>query len=131
MVSAVLSLLGGFAFGTMQFRGATVLFYVLLAGMMLPEEALLVPLYFDLRGAGITDTYWALILPQIATALPFGVFWMRSYFKSVDRGFSRPPGSTGHRLADAVADPGPDGPAALTTCACSSGCGRGTPSCCR
>jgi raffinose/stachyose/melibiose transport system permease protein len=86
VVSAVLSLLGGFAFGTMQFRGATVLFYVLLAGMMLPEEALVEPLYFDLRSAGITDTYWALILPQIATAMPFGVFWMRSYFKSVDRG---------------------------------------------
>ncbi|MGZ4427779.1 MAG: carbohydrate ABC transporter permease [Nocardioidaceae bacterium] len=84
--SAVLSVLAGYAFGTMRFRGATVLFYVLLAGMMLPEEALLVPLYFDLRGAGVTDTYWSLILPQIATALPFGVFWMRSYFRSVERG---------------------------------------------
>ena len=99
--SALLSVLGGYAFGTMRFRGANVLFYVLLAGMMLPEEALLVPLYFDLRGVGITNTYWALILPQIATAMPFGVFWMRSYFRSVERGLleaARMDGASSWRL---------------------------------
>jgi raffinose/stachyose/melibiose transport system permease protein len=82
-VSAVLSSLAGYAFGTMRFRGSSALFYVLLLGLMVPSEAIVIPLYYDLRDLGLTDTYAALILPQIAQSLAFGVFWMRQYFRSV------------------------------------------------
>jgi raffinose/stachyose/melibiose transport system permease protein len=81
VASAVLSTLAAYAFGTMRFPGSTVLFYVFLIGLTLPEEALIIPLYYDLRGAGLTDTYWALILPQTAQSIAFGTFWMRSYFQ--------------------------------------------------
>ena len=47
--STVLSILAGYAFGTMRFRGSTAGFYVFLLGLMVPQEALVVPLYFDLR----------------------------------------------------------------------------------
>ena len=47
---------------------------------MVPEEALIVPLYFDMRDLGLTDTYWALILPQVALSVAFGTFWMRAFF---------------------------------------------------
>ena len=40
----------------MRFRGATVLFYLFLLGIMMPSEAIVVPLYFDLRTLGLTDT---------------------------------------------------------------------------
>lgn len=83
--STVLSSLAGYAFGTMRFRGSSALFYLLLLGLMVPNEAIVIPLYFDLRGLGLTDTYAALILPQIAQSLAFGVFWMRQYFRSVPR----------------------------------------------
>jgi raffinose/stachyose/melibiose transport system permease protein len=116
VASALFSTLGGYAFGTMRFRGSSLLFYLLLAGMMLPEEALLVPLYFDLRSAGATDTYWALIIPQIATAMPFGVFWMRSYFRSIDSGLleaARMDGATSWRTLWSILVP--MGRPALTT----------------
>ena len=71
-VSTVLSIMSGYAFGLMRFRGASVLFYVFLLGLMVPEEAMIVPLYFDLRDLGLTDTYWALILPQIGMAAAIG-----------------------------------------------------------
>ena len=83
--STVLSILSGFAFGTMRFRGSTVLFYVFLLGLMVPQEALVVPLYFDLRRLELTDTYWALILPQVALSVAFGTFWMRSFFLAAPR----------------------------------------------
>ena len=83
VVSAILSSLAGYAFGTMRFRGSTALFYLLLLGLMVPSEAIVIPLYYDLRGLGLTDTYAALIFPQIAQSLAFGVFWMRQYFRSV------------------------------------------------
>ena len=81
LVCAV-SLLAGYALGTMDFRGREVVFYVFLLGIMVPEEALIVPLYFDLRTLGLTDTYWSLILPQTAGILSFGVFWMRAFFRT-------------------------------------------------
>ena len=48
-VSAVLSILAGFALGTMRFRGVDAIFYLMLVGIMMPAEAIVVPLFFDLR----------------------------------------------------------------------------------
>lgn len=84
-VSTVLSVLAGYAFGTMRFRGDTVLFYVLLIGLVMPFEATVVPLYYDLRSLELTDTYWAVILPSIALSVAFGTFWMRAFFLATPR----------------------------------------------
>ena len=96
-VSTLLSILSGYAFGLMRFRGATVLFYVFLLGLMVPIEAIVVPLYFDLRDLGLTDTYWALILPQIALSVAFGTFWMRAFFLSTPRSLIEAARSTARR----------------------------------
>jgi len=80
-----LSILSGYAFGLMRFRGSQVLFYVFLFGLTIPTEAVIVPLYYDLRDLGLTDTYWALILPQAASSVAFGTFWMRAFFRGVPR----------------------------------------------
>jgi raffinose/stachyose/melibiose transport system permease protein len=85
VVSLVLSILSGYALGTMRFRGATVVFYLFLLGIMMPSEAVLVPLYYDLRTLGLTDTLWAVVLPQVAQSVAFGTFWMRAYFRSSSR----------------------------------------------
>jgi raffinose/stachyose/melibiose transport system permease protein len=84
-VSSLLSILAGYAFGLMRFRGEQALFYLFLLGLMVPLEATVVPLYYDLRDYGLTDTYWALILPQSAISIAFGTFWMRAFFRSVPR----------------------------------------------
>ena len=47
--TAIVSVLSGYAFGTMRFWGDRFLFYLLLAGLIVPFEAIIVPLYFDLR----------------------------------------------------------------------------------
>jgi raffinose/stachyose/melibiose transport system permease protein len=84
-VSTLLSIMAGYAFGLMRFRGSEVLFYVFLLGLMIPTEAIIVPLYYDFRDLELTNTYWALILPQIGTSVAFGTFWMRAFFRSVPR----------------------------------------------
>jgi len=83
--STVFSIMAGYAFGMMRFRGSSVLFYVLLLGLMVPLEAFIVPLYYDLRDLNLTDTYWALIWPQVGVSTAFGTFWMRAFFSSVPR----------------------------------------------
>jgi raffinose/stachyose/melibiose transport system permease protein len=100
-VSVVASILSGFAFGTMRFRGSTVLFYVFLVGIMMPSEAVVVPLYFDLRSLGLTDTIWAIVLPQIAQSVAFGTFWMRAFFRTSNRSLieaARIDGATNRRI---------------------------------
>jgi raffinose/stachyose/melibiose transport system permease protein len=84
-VAGVFSIMAGYAFGLMRFRGQNVLFYVFLLGLMVPMEAIIVPLYYDFRDLGLTNTYWGLILPQIATSVAFGTFWMRAFFRGVPR----------------------------------------------
>jgi raffinose/stachyose/melibiose transport system permease protein len=85
IVSVLLSILSGFAFGSLRFRGSGALFYLFLLGIMMPSEAIVVPLYFDLRTLGLTDTFWAVALPQVAQSVAFGTFWMRAYFRSSSR----------------------------------------------
>lgn len=82
-VALVLSIMAGYAFGTMRFRGSTVLFYTFLFGMMVPAEAIIVPLFYDFRTLGMTDTIWAIALPQMAQSIAFGTFWMRAQFRAM------------------------------------------------
>lgn len=77
-----LSVLAAYAFSTMRFPGRDALFSVMLVGLTVPGEAVVVPLYFELRDIGLTDTYASLVLPQVAQSVAFGVFWMRAYFRS-------------------------------------------------
>lgn len=83
--TVVLAVPAAYAFGAMRFPGSNLLFHLFVLGLTLPQEALVVPLYFDLRYWELTDTYWALILPQTAQSLAFGVFWMRTYFRGSPR----------------------------------------------
>ncbi|MEW6223903.1 MAG: carbohydrate ABC transporter permease [Chloroflexota bacterium] len=84
-VSVVLSILTGFAFGTMRFRGSRALYLLFLVGLVVPYEATIIPLYYEFRALKLIDTYWAMILPDIGGSLAFGTFWMTSFF----RGFPR------------------------------------------
>lgn len=85
-VSTVLSIMAGYAFARKHFVGRTVLFYLVLVGLLVPFETYIIPLYYEIRSFGLTDTYASLILPQIAQSFSFGVFWMRTFFASVPSG---------------------------------------------
>jgi raffinose/stachyose/melibiose transport system permease protein len=85
VVSAVLALGTGYAFGTMRFRGDRPLFALFLLGIIFPYEATVIPLYYDFKDFGLLNTYWSLILPQIGQSVAFGTFWMRAFFRSVPR----------------------------------------------
>jgi raffinose/stachyose/melibiose transport system permease protein len=84
-VSTVLSVMSGYAFGRMHFPLSRLLFILFLLGIMVPQEAFVIPLYHNLRRIGLLDTYWALILPQIGMSVCFGTFWMRGAFAAVPR----------------------------------------------
>ncbi len=82
ILTVALSALAGYGFARLPFRGSSVLFFVLLAGLMLPAEGFIIPLYYNLRSLGLTNTFWGLVAPQVAQGLAFGTFWMRNEFRS-------------------------------------------------
>jgi raffinose/stachyose/melibiose transport system permease protein len=81
-VSVFLSILIGYAFGLLNFPLQKFLYFLMLIGFMVPFEAVVIPLYHAMHRFGLTDTYWALILPQIAQSISFGTLWMTSSFQS-------------------------------------------------
>jgi raffinose/stachyose/melibiose transport system permease protein len=82
IVSVFLSIMIGYAFGLLRFPLQRFLYFLMLIGFMVPFEAVVIPLYHAMHGFGLTDTYWALILPQIAQSISFGTLWMTSFFQS-------------------------------------------------
>jgi raffinose/stachyose/melibiose transport system permease protein len=93
VVSAVLSIGTGYAFGTMRFLGDRIVFPIILLGIIFPYEATVIPLYYDFQNVPLVhlhllNTYWALILPQIGQSVAFGTFWMRAFFRSTPRSLS-------------------------------------------
>lgn len=79
-LGVTISVLAGYAFGTMKFPGSNVIFYVFMIGLVMPFEATIVPLYYQLRSMGLVNNLWGVILPQIALFCAFGIFWMRQFF---------------------------------------------------
>ncbi len=77
--------LAGFAFAVFEFRGRTLLFALVIASFMMPFEAIVIPLYLLVNAAGMTDTYAALVLPEVASGVV--IFLFRQFFAGLPRDF--------------------------------------------
>jgi raffinose/stachyose/melibiose transport system permease protein len=75
------------AYGLTQhpFRGARVTMLALLAGIMLPPAAIIVPLYTEIRTFGLLNSYLGLIGPYTALGLSVGILFFRNAFSAVPR----------------------------------------------
>lgn len=85
IVGLILAVLGGYAFGVLGVVGDRILFPLILLGMMISLEAIIVPLYYQFRSAGLTDNLLGVILIHLGMGVPFGVFWMRAAFRALPR----------------------------------------------
>lgn len=75
--------LAAYAFARLQFRGREVLFYLFLGTMMIPGQVIMIPSFMVLHWLGWIDTYYALIVPGLASA--FGTFLLRQFFLTIPR----------------------------------------------
>jgi multiple sugar transport system permease protein len=80
-----LASMAAFAFSRLRFPGRDAIFFVLLAGLMVPEQVLIIPKYALMRQFGWLDTYQGLIVPLLFSS--FGVFLLRQYFLSIPADF--------------------------------------------
>ncbi|MFG6279768.1 carbohydrate ABC transporter permease [Microbacterium sp. 5K110] len=85
---ALMLLLGvaaGFVLEVMVFRGRSGILLLFLAGIMVPGQMILLPLFSVYFQAGITGSLWPLIITYTATGLPLTVFMMATYFRAIPR----------------------------------------------
>jgi raffinose/stachyose/melibiose transport system permease protein len=85
LVSTFFGLLTGFGFAYLTFPLRKTIFVILTIGMMLPTEAYIIPLYYEMLHLNLINTYWALILPQIAQSVPFATLFMASALQQMPR----------------------------------------------
>ncbi len=76
------SSLAAFAFARMRFRGREVLFFILLATMMLPYAVTVIPTFTIMRQLGWLDTHYPLFVPAYFGSA-FNVFLLRQAYKSI------------------------------------------------
>ena len=79
----IVSSLAGYAFARIEFPGRRILFVFVLTGLMVPEQAVFIPLHTMFSDWGLHNTYLALATPRIA--VPIGVFLMTQFFRAVPR----------------------------------------------
>lgn len=78
LISLFLDSMAAYAFARLRFKGRDVLFWVVLATLMVPFQITLIPLFFTVFHLGWLDTYQGLIVPRATNA--FGIFLLRQFF---------------------------------------------------
>ncbi|MGA5302047.1 carbohydrate ABC transporter permease [Nucisporomicrobium flavum] len=83
-VGAVLTgSLAAYALSRLRFRHRNLVFWFVLAGIMIPGQVLIVPQFREMDSFGLLNTFWAVSLPQIPTAI--AVFIFKQFFDGLPR----------------------------------------------
>lgn len=85
VLTSVVSILAGYGMTILAMPGAKIVFPVILAGIMIPLEGILVPLYYNLRAVGLTSSLFGLVIAHTGLGISFGVFWIRATLQAVPR----------------------------------------------
>lgn len=81
----LLAAMTAYVLARFEFRGRDVIFYMFLGGMMFPIFLGLVPLYLLMQELHLRNTFFGLILVYIAYSLPFSVFFLVGFFKTLPK----------------------------------------------
>ncbi len=82
-VTVLLSANGGYVFAKLNFPGKNILFFAILALMMVPGVLTLTPQFTLMQTYGIYNTWWALILPWVSGGQVFGILLCRTFMQEL------------------------------------------------
>lgn len=83
LITLVLGCLAGYGFSRYRFKGRKTLYVGLLYGQMMPAVVLIIPLYLVFSNIGLIDSYFSLILPDVAITVPLATLMLKSFFDGV------------------------------------------------
>ncbi|GIJ46823.1 sugar ABC transporter permease [Virgisporangium aliadipatigenens] len=77
LASTLVSAMAGFALAKYEFPGKKSVFNLVLSGVLVPGVILAIPQYLLLAEAGLTNTYWSVLLPSVIS--PYGIYLCRIF----------------------------------------------------
>jgi N-acetylglucosamine transport system permease protein len=83
VLTMLLGSMAAYVLARYDFPGNRFIFYLFAAGMMFPVFLAIVPLFFVVENLGMLSTYHGLILVYVAYSLPFTVFFMHAFFRTL------------------------------------------------
>jgi N,N'-diacetylchitobiose transport system permease protein len=83
LISLVLAFLAALAAGRFNFRGRAAMIVMLIVVQMVPLEALIIPIYLTLDGAGQTDRLAGIIVTYLTFVLPFSIWTLRGFIVNI------------------------------------------------
>jgi multiple sugar transport system permease protein/raffinose/stachyose/melibiose transport system permease protein len=83
LIILLISTAAGFAFAKIRYRARGLVFVLVIACMFVPLPSIVIPEYINISKLGILDTYWGAILVYAALGIPFSIYLMTTYFRSV------------------------------------------------
>ncbi|BCJ35120.1 ABC transporter permease [Actinocatenispora thailandica] len=81
--SMLVSVLAGYAFSRLRFRGREAILLVMLSALMVPVQTTIIPVFVLMRNLGLVDHLAALWLPALINV--FAIFFFRQYFNTIPR----------------------------------------------
>ncbi|MGO4103670.1 carbohydrate ABC transporter permease [Leifsonia sp. YAF41] len=85
VIGLLIGIMAGYALSRFQFKGRLLIVIGLLATQMFPSVLVIIPLFNILSGLNLIDTPWALVLAQVSTSAPLGVWLMKTAFDQVPK----------------------------------------------
>ncbi len=85
VLNMIIGSLAGYAFARLNFRGSSTLLLVYLATRMVPALAIMVSLYLIFQTLALLDTLLGLVLSYLTFTVPYSVWIMASYFRTIPR----------------------------------------------
>jgi len=76
--------LAGFVFARCEFPGRELIYYGMIAMMMIPGVLMLIPSFLWVKRLHLLDTYWVMLLPYISGGQILGVYLLRTFFSEID-----------------------------------------------
>jgi raffinose/stachyose/melibiose transport system permease protein len=82
-LTVITAAMAAFVFAHIKFFGSEFLLNYFLIGLMFPAATAILPLFIRIRDLGLLDTYWGVVLPQVAFGLGMSILLCRNYFRNL------------------------------------------------
>ena len=83
LLTLIVASMAAFVFAHIKFFGSTMLLNYLTMGLLFPAATAILPLFIKVRDLGLLDTYFGVVLPQVAFSLAMSILLLRRFFKDL------------------------------------------------
>lgn len=83
IITLIVASMAAFVLAHVKFFGSSMLLNYLTMGLLFPSATAILPLFIKVRDLGLLDTYFGVVLPQVAFALAMSILLLRRFFRDL------------------------------------------------